>query len=237
MTTDREQLISLRNQINTHVADNPYPTLPEGLVIKLPDNPEGTPKGHFNGWVWSMPNWNGEPPVVSDGFNRYAVGEPGDDDYRRQHLGVDCAYKNEEAQEPFIPEWSKWFNCPSDMIPMLAMGPGHIWYADETDQGWTVKIDHHAWCGFPLISYYTHMSELFIETWTHEGGGIGGGQYVYAGFQLGFVGNSPKNDDDINHSHTELLDYSEGVQPGRENRCLNPEEYLPHFGQVVLQAA
>ncbi len=184
-----------------------------------------------------MPIFNGDEPVISSGFRRHAIGEPGKPGYKRQHLGVDGAYKNEVAHEPYPPEWSKWYNCPSDMIPMLAMGPGHIWFANETDQGWTVKIDHHAWAGFPLISYYTHMSELFVGTWSHENGGLDGGQYVHAGFQLGFVGNSPVNDDDINHSHTELLDYSPGVEPGRVNRALNPEKYLPHFGKVIIQEA
>lgn len=227
--TDRELLIHIRDEINVHLAATPEPILPEGLLVKLPRNPEGTPKGHFNGWVWSMPIWQGQDPVISDGFSRYQVGNPGDPNYHRQHLGVDTCYKNAEAREPNLPEWSKWYHCPSDTIPMLAMGPGHIWSAEETEQGWTVRIDHHAWVGFPLVTYYTHMSELFIPEWAAGAGG----QYVYAGFQLGYVGNSPKGED-INHSHIELWDYSDGVQSGRVNRALNPEEYLPHFGKVIL---
>jgi hypothetical protein len=234
MTTDREELLSLRDQINVHIEEHPYPELPEGTIIRLPDDPEGTPKGHFNGWVWSMPIWEGKVPVVSSGFNRHQVGEPGDDDYERQHLGADSAYKNSSAQVPNLPEVSKWYHCPSNTIPMIAMGAGHIWFADETDQGWTIKIDHHDWYGFPLISYYTHMSDLFVPVWSKNGEGLGGGEYVHAAQQIGYVGCSPKNPN-LNHSHTELLDYSPGVQPGRVNRCLNPELYLPHFGQLVLQ--
>lgn len=229
--TDRELLVSIQEQIEEQL-QNPIPPILQGdLTLRLPDSPEGTPKGYFNGWVWPMPVWNGEDPVISSGFNRYQVGEPGDDDYERQHLGVDCCYKNDEARVPNPPEWTKWYHCPSNTIPMLAMGPGHIWSAEYTSTGWTVKVDHHAWCGFPLVTYYTHMSELFIDEWAAGAGGL----YVYAGFQLGYVGNDPEEpDDDINHSHTELWDYSEGVGSGRVNRSLNPEEYFPHFGKVVL---
>jgi murein DD-endopeptidase MepM/ murein hydrolase activator NlpD len=241
--TDRELLISIRDQINVQletVPPCPNPVPPGALVIEPNSDPTGTPKGNFSGWLWPMPIYEGEPPVISDGFNRYAHGEPGDPDYERQHLGADIMYKNAHEMIPDLPEVTKWFHCPSNTIPMLATGPGHIWYAGLTAQGWTIKIDHHAWAGFPLVTYCTHMSELFIEPWftgdEAEGKGKAGGQYVYAGFQLGYVGNSPLGEDP-NHCHYEMWDYSEGVPSGRENRALDPELYLPYFGKLVMLEA
>jgi murein DD-endopeptidase MepM/ murein hydrolase activator NlpD len=121
---------------------------------------------------------------------------------------------------------------PSNTVPYLAPGPGHIWFAGKTSQGWTVKIDHHGWAGFPLITYHTHMSQLFIDEWDDGKGGL----YVPAGFELGFIGNTPKSEDDINHVHFEMWDYTKGVPPGRENRALDPEPYLKCFGHRVLPA-
>ena len=118
---------------------------------------------------------------------------------------------------------------PSDTVPMIAAGPGHIWFAGETGTGWTVKIDHHGWAGFPLITYYTHMSELFIENWDNAGDGL----YVPAGCELGCIGEGGTN---LNHCHFEMLDYTEGVPSGRVNRAMDPAPYLECFGHRVLPA-
>lgn len=225
--TDRELLEHIRTEIDEHIATHP---LWEGVYELMPSrNATKTPKGNFSGWVWPVPIWNHKPPAISDEFNRYAVGKPGEPGYKRQHLGVDIMFKNASAQIPKLPELTKWFNMPSD-VPYLAPGPGNIWFAGKTETGWTVKIDHHAWAGFPLITYHTHMSTLFIDEWDN----IGGGLYVPAGFQLGLIGNSPASDSDPNHCHFEMWDYTEGVASGRVNRALDPKPYLACFGHRLL---
>jgi hypothetical protein len=196
---------------------------PTGPII-IPGEEGNPPKGDFEGWLKSVPCWKGEKPVISDPFNRYAT----EDD--RQHLGNDTCFKNEEEMVPNIPTNTRWYHCPSDEVPMLAMGPGNIWFAGLTSMGWTVKIDHHNLAGFPLVTYYTHMSELFIPNWDDDGGG----QEVFAGMQLGFIGNSPAGAYDLNHSHTEMWDYSDGIENGRVNRALDPGLYTPYFGTLVL---
>jgi hypothetical protein len=219
---DRELLVAIRNQVDGHLEEHPLSG--SGYVMHPSSAATKTPKGFFSGWVWPVPIWDGEHPVISDGFNRYAIGRQGEKDYQRQHLGVDIMFRNSEARAPNLPEWSKWYHMPSSTVPMLAAGPGHIWFAGKTGTGWTIKIDHHGWVGFPLLSYYTHMSELFVDDWDGTSG-----LYVPAGFDLGLVGNSPLGADP-NHCHFELLDYTDGIEPGRENRALDPEPYLKCFG-------
>lgn len=188
------------------------------------------PKGHFYGmgWFWPVPIYDTEVPVVSDGFQRHAVGEKGKKGHRRQHLGVDLMFKNAGPQTPRIPEVTKWYHMWNDSVPALAAGPGHIWFAGHTETGWTVRIDHHDWCGFPLTTYYTHLSKLLIADWEGKGG-----QFVPGGFPLGFVGNSPRGDDP-NHLHFELWDFSDDVPKGRVNRALDPADYLPCFAYRVF---
>ena len=233
MSDDKEIVIHIKSTIDTTIRIGgitippvePPIEPPTGPTIIPPDKEGNPPKGEFKGWLQSVPYWKNEDPVISDGFSRHETPD------HRQHLGIDTAFKNEEANlDPQLPENTKWYHMPSSEVPMLAMGPGHIWFAGLTSMGWTVKIDHHALVGFPLVTYYTHMSELFIPDWDSTGGG----QEVFAGMQLGFIGNSPAGANDLNHSHIEMWDYSEDVEDGRVNRALNPELYMPYFGKLVL---
>jgi hypothetical protein len=222
----KEIQISIKAEIDIRITGCEKPPIdpPSGPVIIPPEMDDEPPKGNFDGWLQSVPYWKNEDPVISDGFNRHATPD------HRQHLGIDTCFKNEEEMVPNLPENTRWYHCPSNEVPMLAMGPGNIWFAGLTNMGWTVKIDHHDLAGFPLVTYYTHMSELFIPNWDSTGGG----QEVFAGMQLGFIGNSPAGAYDLNHSHIEMWDYSEGVEDGRVNRALNPELYMPYFGKLVL---
>lgn len=229
--TDRELLISIQSQIahqlecgdGTDITPPPVSSGPPEVIP--PENSGPPPKGtNWEGWLWPVPFFDGEAPVISDGFRRHKSGAD------RQHLGVDILFKNKPPRTKRIPEQTKWYHMPSSTVPMLAMGPGKIWFAGLTSTGWTVQIDHGSIVGFPLVSYYTHMSELLIPE--HSEGG--GGMEVAPGLQLGFIGNSPKSEGDPNHCHSELWDYSEGVGKARVDRCLDPEPYLRCFGQLVL---
>ena len=229
--TDREMLIRTQAEISHHLEstcppEEPVdPVPPDGPILIPPEKEGSPPKGtNWEGWIYSVPYWKGENPVPSDGFQRYA------DDDHRQHLGWDICFRNDGEMVPNIPENTKHYHMPSNEVPMLAMGPGNIWFAGLTNMGWTVKIDHHDYVGFPLNTYYTHMSEMFVAPWA-EGGG---GQVVSPGMQLGYIGNSPAGPNDINHCHVELLDYSNDVESGRVNRALDPADYLPYFSKLVL---
>ena len=229
----RELLIELHKKIEDHLALIPSKEINDDeIIMRYQKDPLRPPKGNFQGWVWPMPVWRNKEPVISDGFNRYKTAE------KRQHLGVDVMYKNSHPGEKRLPEQTKWFHCPSNTIPMLAMGAGNIWFAGLTGTGWSVLIDHHDWVGFPLITYYTHLSELFIDPWykgeAQDGNGKPGGQYVYPGFELGFVGNSPKGEDP-NHAHVEFQDFSDGVPGGRANRCLDPKPFLICFNHRIIR--
>lgn len=219
--TDRQLLINIRSQINAQLESCPEES--DKLVIIPPKGNFTPPKGDFDGWVWAIPYWDGEEARESDGYKRYKT------DDHRQHLGSDLMYRNLHRQSKSLPQITPWYHLASSTVPMLAMGPGTIWFAGETSTGWTVKIDHGTLAGFPLVTYYTHMSELFI---TEHPEGVGG-QEVTAGMKLGFVGNSPKGEDP-NHAHIEFWDYSDGVGGSRANRCLDPMLFLRCMGQVSL---
>lgn len=219
--TDRELLIAMKAQIEAQLKTNPQAG--DELVIWPPKGNHTPPKGNFDGWVWAIPRWDGEEAKESDGFSRKKTLR------HRQHLGSDLMYRNETKQKRSLPQITPWYHLASDTVPMLAMGPGKVWFAGKTSTGWTVKIDHENRAGFPLVTYYTHMSELFIAE-QPEGGG---GPEITAGTKLGFVGNSPKGQDP-NHAHIEFWDYSKGAGGDRENRCLDPMLYLRCMGQVVL---
>lgn len=220
--TDREFIIFLQAEINKHL-ESTCPPGPDDPEVIPPEKEGDPPKGdNWDGWLWPVPYWEDQDPAISDGFYRHQTPD------HRQHLGVDIMFKNPTAQTPDLPEVTKWYHMPSKTVPMLAMGPGNIWFAGETSVGWTVQIDHHELVGFPLVTYYTHMSELFIPEWPSGGGGM----EVHPGLELGFIGNNP-SDNDPNHCHMEMWDYSNG--PGdREQIALNPEHYLPYFGKLVL---
>lgn len=176
--------------------------------------------------TWPVPIWKGERPVISDGFKRYAVKDPKTTkQISRQHLGVDVMFKNSRGAQPSIPTRTKWFHCGMD-VPMVAMLAGDVWFADYTPMGWTVQVDHGDRYGFPLVSYYTHQSALLVAK----------GESVVAGQIIGIVGNSPVTENDPNHCHAELWEYTHGTRP-RVERCMDPMPYLSAWQPRDLSAA
>jgi murein DD-endopeptidase MepM/ murein hydrolase activator NlpD len=184
-------------------------------VITPPESPL------WAGACWPVPAWNGEKPQVSDGFARNAVKDPKTGKQKhRQHLGVDIMFRNRKRAKPDLPVTTAWYHCASD-VPMLAALAGKIFYASQTSRGMTVQIDHGNRYGFPLVSYYTHMSALNVRK----------GQEVIAGDVIGTVGNDPSTQFDPNHCHFELWDFSRGNLP-RVQRCIDPMPYLKVFAVI-----
>jgi hypothetical protein len=230
MTTDREFIKDMTAACVTQLESDPCAGCDQGgvgefagqMAVDFAKDPSGTPKGNFNGWYWPMPFWNNGYPVITG------------NEFKPTHLGRDIALLNHDGLRGGAPQFYggpddnpiKKYYVKSGEVPMLAMGPGHIWFAGDSNYGWTVQIDHHDWCGFPLVTYYTHMSKLFVPEWNRQSGGL----LVQAGQPIGIVGEGGTN---ANHAHVEFWDFSPGVKPGRENRAMDPKLFIPHFGTVV----
>lgn len=175
------------------------------------------------GACWPVPIWKGTAPVISDGFKRHAVKDPKTGKQKsRQHLGVDIMFRNKAAQKPKVPTVTAWHHMPSGEVPMLAMLAGTVWSAEKTPRGFTVKIDHGARYGAPLVSYYTHMSKLLVKK----------GDPVTAGSVLGYIGNDPMSENDPNHAHVELWDYSSG-EDDRVHIAVDLGPYLKRWQKLT----
>jgi hypothetical protein len=162
--------------------------------------------------------------VITDGFARQVTKDPKTAKVtHRQHLGVDIMFRHARRRQPSLPLQTEWFHCDAD-VPMLAALAGKVWYAKMTGRGMTVQIDHGSRYGFPLVTYYTHMSALLVKT----------GQDVIAGEPIGIIGNDPSTKYDPNHCHFELWDFSRGALP-REQRCIDPAPYLKTWQQLALK--
>jgi len=236
-TNDREFLEDLDRQLDEQLKTDPCDgceSAPGGLTndgdmaVDFAKDPSGTPKGNFYGWLWPMPYF--DDPIGGAGYPVITGNE-----FKPTHLGRDVALFNRLGSTGGPPEYyggrdDQKYYVPTGKVPMLAMGPGHIWYAGNAEMGWTIKIDHHDWVGFPLVTYYTHMSKLFVPEWDRQAGGL----LVQAGQPIGIVGAGPTH---ANHAHVEFLDFSPGVQPGRVNRAMDPKLFIPHFGTVVRTLA
>jgi hypothetical protein len=222
MTTDREFLCDM------HVAIEEQLTMPPGvgdLVLELPQElPTEAPMGQWSGWVSPAPVYQGHEPVLTG------------NEFDEDHPGRDIAYLNWTGLPSHAPEIyggpdppDNRYYVPTGTIPLVAPGPGHIWYSKKTSMGWTVRLDHHDWTGLLLNSYVTHMSKLFVPEW--DGGG--GGPYVYAGQPLGLIGAGPTS---ANHIHMELWVFGEGKKWDRPGIPIDPKLYLPHWGRLLLAA-
>jgi murein DD-endopeptidase MepM/ murein hydrolase activator NlpD len=174
------------------------------------------------GATWPVPIWLGETPEISDGFSRVVQKDPKTGKtLHRQHLGVDICYRNKRKMKTMLPTNTDWYHMASD-VPMLAALSGTIWLAEDTERGLTVEIDHGNRYGFPLLSYYTHMSALLVKK----------GDNIVAGMPIGIIGNDPSTPYDQNHCHFELWDFSRGVRP-RSERCIDPTPYLAVWPKVA----
>lgn len=234
-TNDREYLedlnVSLVQQLQTDPCDGcesaPAPDVVGQMAVDFAKDPSGTPKGNFYGWMWPMPYFD----------NGFVSGYPviTGNEFKPTHLGRDIALLNNTGTKGQAPQYyggldDQKYYVPSGKVPMLAMGPGHIWYAGNAEMGWTIQIDHHDWVGFKLVTYYTHMSKLFVPEWDRQSGGM----LVQAGQPIGIVGDGPTH---ANHAHVEFWDFSPGVPSGRPNRAMDPRLFIPHFGTVVRPLA
>ena len=148
-------------------------------------------------WVWPLPRWNGYNPGLSDGFNSLRTV----DGQKVKHQGVDVMYPRANARDqadrypPHTKHGSGGHFMP-DGIPVLAVRDAKVWLAEMTPRGYTVVLDH----GAPWATYYTHMSEMFVQA--TQGGRSG--QRVRAGDVIGHVGADPLDAEGLMHLHFEM---------------------------------
>lgn len=159
-------------------------------------------------WVWPVAKYNGRESVVSQGYNpspptspqQAALGRgaqhPGQDFFFRFKAGTDDQFQPGTVHRSGTVKKPSAFFMP-DGIHVLAAHEGLIWSARLTGVGWTVIIDHSP---LPLCTYYTHMSQLFVQETTR---GLSG-QRVVAGQSLGIVGGNPNTADKLMHLHFEM---------------------------------
>jgi murein DD-endopeptidase MepM/ murein hydrolase activator NlpD len=159
-------------------------------------------------WVWPVAKYNGRQSEVSQGFDPGAARSAQQNAWGRgaQHPGQDIMFRFKKGtDDAFISgtvHRSGSANRPGnyfmpDGIHVLAVHEGIIWSARLTGVGWTVVIDHSP---LPLCTYYTHMSQMFVQETTR---GLTG-QRVVAGQSLGIVGGNPATTDVLMHLHFEM---------------------------------
>lgn len=222
-TTDREFLLAERERIDQQLKNPPCGEYSFDMAIRLPEQPwQDTPQGWFASWYWPLPVFDDQEPVWTG------------NEFDEEHPGSDLGYLNWQGLPRDLPEvyggkfppGNKYY-VPTGKVIVRAPGPGRIWFSGNTNYGWTVRLDHGSYVGFPLNTYLTHMSKLFVPT--HEGKD---GPYIYAGQALGVCG---EGGTDRNHVHFEMWDFSMGSQWGRPGTPIDPKLYLPHFGRVVQE--
>lgn len=149
---------------------------------------------------------DGRKAVVTSGFKSVNPSRP-------DHNGVDFFYRWQEGDKPdFVgdkgcagrtPEGKPKWVVPYG-IPAVAAAGGRVQIAGKIGTGYRCWIDH----GNGWRSGYFHLDSLFVSV----------GDVVYAGDELGMVGDNPK-DGDARHLHFEL-------SPVDRYAPVNPELYL-----------
>lgn len=135
-------------------------------------------------------------PALADGrraviSNAYAP--PG-------HLGVDLMFERRDGEPDQAPSGSKGYYCPPG-VPALAVGPGHVVYAEKRSRGYAVRLalaDRDA--------LYMHLASLSVSE----------GQKVVAGQVLGTIGADPRDKEGLRHLHFELRTFNRPVDPAGE---------------------
>ncbi len=143
-------------------------------------------------WLKPVRPWQGYKPVVSDGYSAEASLT------HREHHGVDVMFKRSGVADAMFPadgtSGSRMFFMPPD-VEVVAAEAGRIWSAKQTSGGWSVVIDH----GKPWVTYYQHLSKLFIPA---RAAGAGGPS-IARGEPIGLVGGSPTGYP-LRHLHFEM---------------------------------
>lgn len=157
----------------------------------------------FKDWVWPMPVWNGRKPVISNEFNPRPGNEAG-----MTHPGVDILYIRRPNEPAKLPEGTKGFFVPSDLIPVYAVASGVVIQSGKSGRGHSVIIDH----GNGYTTFYQHLTAQGLPAKSSR---------VTAGTPIGIVGHdTAQGGYPLNHLHFEIW-------PGRDRRrAIDPYRIL-----------
>jgi hypothetical protein len=151
------------------------------------------PHSNFSRWIWPVPMFMDNPPVISDGYGRDKRGGRG-------HFGIDVMH----ARRPI--DWapgtvgSKNF-CTYPGEEAMTVADGLVQDVGVTSKGHFVRMTHRVGDeGRPLLSVYRHLRNIRP--------GIATDNFYPAGTPLGFLGDDPSNPNDPVHLHFELWDIS-----------------------------
>lgn len=177
----------------------------------------------FPGWVWPMPRVRQSDgsdliPIVTSGFGP----RPSKEKPEGFHRGVDILYKHPTPTGvKRLPVSDGKFFVPSDVIPVIAAGPGKVWRAGVGGGGKIrTVIDHGNVAGFgPLCTFYTHQKLVLVAQ----------GDTVVAGQVIGVVG---RTGTDLNHCHFSFWCTARGG--AYEEWTVDPKPFLAGFGMVII---
>jgi murein DD-endopeptidase MepM/ murein hydrolase activator NlpD len=141
--------------------------------------------GPFKNWIWPLPVWNGRKPVISSGFNPAP-----DPNFGKKHGGVDIMYRRLPNEPSKLPEGTKGYFVPSNLIPVFAVGDGVVANSGKIQTGYYVIINHKNGSS----TFYLHLTANGLPAKSTT---------VTAGTPIGFVGHNPAGYK-LNHLHFEL---------------------------------
>ena len=153
------------------------------------------PRSNFSDWIWPVPMFLDNPPVISDGYGRDK--RVGKDGKARGHFGVDIMHprRKNNPLDVGVTGSKNFVTYPGEEA--LLAGDGLIKEIGVTSTGHFVRAEHRV-AGRSILSVYRHLMNVRPE--------ILKGEVVKAGFPLGLLGDDPTNQADPIHLHFELWD-------------------------------
>lgn len=150
------------------------------------------PHSDFEDWIWPIPMYLDNPPVISDGYGRTKRGGKG-------HFGIDVMHSRRFHKTLDIGAvgTKNFVTYPGE--EGMAVAVGIVQEVGKTSTGHFVRIGHRVGVeGRSLLSVYRHLvnvrSEIVKDT------------LVMPGTPLGLIGDDPSNKGDPTHMHFELWD-------------------------------
>ncbi len=135
--------------------------------------------GTWDKFVGPLPAYLDEIPVISSDFASHLRSRARG---VARGKGVDMAFRRPQAGVPYLPWLTKLYEMWPN-VPVVAIGPGHVYSVGKTKKGANIVIiDHHNVEGYgPLASQYVHLADDIR---------VKKGDVVKGGTVLGFVGHS-----------------------------------------------
>lgn len=150
-------------------------------------------------WVWPLSEYNGNQPVISDGWHDAGTAERGG----CGHFGVDIMHRR-RSNELYEEERAGNGKIARGHIiyknePAILCANGKVYDAENTGSGHTVRVSHRVE-GRPILAVYRHLKDVAY--------GVEKGAVLPRGAPVGRVSDNPSDSGDPPHLHFELWDTS-----------------------------